>query len=316
MKRLAIGPIRDYPSWNWVGEAVARELANDYEIALFRDFWPAPRADAVMVIKQRPPRQLVRALRAQGSKLVYAPIDIYNEAREIHQDAAVLGACDLVLSHSEPLLDCLDAYCARTAFIEHHGKYALPELVPYRPDGFVLWIGGLQNLPYLLKWLEEVAISRKLEFLTDIGNRNAARAAQRLARRLGVRLRIEAGRINGIPTHAWSEMAQRQMMQACKAAIDIKGDGFNQRMKPPAKAQKFISSGIPFACNPESAGAAYFRARGFDLASPAAEDYWYSQDYWQETQRFAAQLRETISIEAVGRRYREQLATLWATPTA
>jgi hypothetical protein len=57
-------------------------------------------------------------------------------------------------------------------------------------------------------------------------------------------------------------------------------------------------------------------AREFELASPAAEDYWCSRDYWEETQRFARHLRETISIEAVGRRYREQLATLWAMPTA
>lgn len=311
IKRLAIGPIRDYPSWDWVGEAVARELADDYEIALFRDFWPAPRADAVMVIKQRPPKQFVRALRTLGSKLVYLPIDIYNEEREIHQDAAALAACDLVLSHSEPLLDRLGAYCARTAFVEHHGKYTTPELLPYRPDGFVLWVGGLQNLPYLLKWLEEVAVTRELELLTDIGNPSAVRAAQRLARRIGVRLRIEAGRINGIPAHAWSEAKQHQMMRACKAAIDIKGGDFNQRMKPPAKAQKFVSSGIPLACNADGAAAAYFRARGFELATPAAEDRWYSHDYWRETQRFANELRETISIEAVARRYRQQLASLW-----
>lgn len=307
MKTLAIGPVRDLPSWHWVGADTARALARHFDIALFDDFKRIPPSDVVMAIKLPPPLRCVRRLRARGSRLIYVPIDIYRDPAEIHGDAALLGACDLVLVHSELLGRHLGSYCRRVGFVEHHGKYTLPELAPYRPDGYVLWIGGLQNVPYLLKWLERNPLRRPLKILTDTGNRAAIVAAQRVGDAIGVKLRLGPASINGHETHPWSEAEQLRRLRECKAAIDIKGDDFNQRTKPPAKAQKFVSSGIPFACNLDSEVSRYFHDRGFSLASPAMEEIWYSEEYWRETRRFAAGLRERIELGAVGESYRAHL---------
>lgn len=311
MKTLAIGPVREFPSWNWIGADTARELARDFEILPFRDFAAVPETDAVMVVKQRPPSRLAKTLRARGSKLIYLPVDRYEDPAEIQSDAKLLAGCDLLLAHNEQLVEILKPHCARVHFVEHHGKYTLPELAPYRPDGYVLWIGGLQYAPYLLAWLEQHPVGLPVKLLTDSQNPNAIAAARRLARRLGVRLRIDGHSINDHAAYVWSESEQRRMMRECKAAIDIKGEDFNQRTKPPTKAQKFISSGIPFACTADSAASRYFRDRGFAVATPLAEATWFSKEYWEETRGFAAGLRERISITAVGQVYRERLNALW-----
>jgi len=310
VSRLAIGPVRDFPSWTWIGADTARELAKYAEVVPFESYRRIPPCDAVMAIKQRPPLRLGRKLHDRDAKLIYAPVDRYAAIDEIYQDRPLLEACDLVLAHSELLLECLRPHCRRLALVEHHGKYTLPELAPYKEEGHVLWVGGLQHTPYLIDWLERYPIRRRLSILTDVGNREAADAARRLARRLGVRLSIEPDSINGHAAHVWSEAEQRRMMQACKAAIDIKGEDFTQSTKPPVKAQKFISSGIPFACNAETSASRYFRDRGFELASPLDEETWFSRDYWQRTQGVGAELRDRIAIETVGLSYWAELRPL------
>jgi hypothetical protein len=312
MYRLAIGPACDVPSWRWVGADTSRELAKYFDVALFDSFKRIPPCDAVLIIKRRPPLQVAKALHDRGVKVIFAPIDLYAGHTEIHRDSALLEGCDLVLSHSEPLLKSLRPYCARIALVEHHGKYTLPALASYKRAGYVLWIGGLQYAPYLLDWLARHPLQREVKILTDLGNWEADCAARNLARRLGLRLDIGPHSINGYEARTWSKTEQLRMMQECKAAIDIKGDDFNQLTKPPTKAQKFVSSGIPFACNSETSASQYFRERGFELACPLEQDRWFSRDYWQQTHRFASDLRERISIEFVGHCYRTELQSLWS----
>jgi hypothetical protein len=311
MHKLAIGPACDFPSWRWVGADTAGELARYFDVEVFYSFNRIPPCEAILIIKHRPPLQVVKALYDRGVKVIFAPIDSYAGHAEIHRDRAFLEVCDLVLSHSEPLLKSLRPYCARIALIEHHGKYTLPALASYKQDGYVLWVGGLQYAPYLVDWLARHPLRREVKLLTDLGNWEAASAARSLARRLGFRLDIGPHSINGYEAHTWSKTEQLQMMQDCKAAIDIKGEDFNQLTKPPSKAQKFVSSGIAFACNSETSANAYFRDRGFELACPTDLDWWFSRDYWQQTCRFAEELRERISIEVVGLRYKTELQSLW-----
>lgn len=307
MKTLAIGPIRDFPSWHWIGLDTARALGRSFETVLFDDFGRVPPCDAVMAIKVAPSPRFVRRVQGRGGRVIYLPIDGYADEAGIRAHRALLGACDLVLAHSEALASCLAPHCRRVGFVEHHGKFTLPELAAYRPEGFILWIGGLQNVPYLLAWIERHPLRHPLRIMTDTANPRALRAARRIAAGLGIELRFAAGTINGHEARPWSEAAQSAALRECKAALDIKGDGFNQRTKPPTKAQKYVSSGIPFACNPDSEAARYFRSRGFALASPDAEERWYSEDYWRETQRFAATLRRTIALEAVAETYRAHI---------
>jgi hypothetical protein len=101
------------------------------------------------------------------------------------------------------------------------------------------------------------------------------------------------------------------MLQACKAAIDVKlPTDFNQYFKPPTKAQKYVSSGIPLAVNRGSYAEEYFRARGFHVAASDDIDRLLSRAYWEETRQYALNLRASISLEAVGRRYQELIDSI------
>jgi hypothetical protein len=96
------------------------------------------------------------------------------------------------------------------------------------------------------------------------------------------------------------------MMEECKAAIDIKyTNDFNQNTKPPTKAQKFVSSGIPFSINKNSYSFEYFQKRNFSLAEPVNQERWFSEEYHSETIKFASMLRQETSIEVVGRKFKE-----------
>jgi hypothetical protein len=153
-----------------------------------------------------------------------------------------------------------------------------------------------------------------MRILTDIDNHRARDRARVLAADIGTPFVISqvGPTAGGYAIETWSERRQEEMMRECKAALDAKATNrFNQYYKPPTKAQQFVASGIPFAVNPESYSAEYFRARGFNVASPVDVDRWFSRQYWEETQDWSRWLRAEASLDAVGVRYRSLLDTLW-----
>lgn len=306
-RRVAIGPVRDYPSWGWVGFDTARELSRDFEV-VFYDAWTEPPAcDVLLAIKERPPAGFIEAIRKRGSKLVYCPVDTLLDRDHLTGEAEIFRACDMVLVHSERLLPLVRPYCANTHFVEHHARFVTPAPAAFKESGYVLWVGGYQYVPYLLRWLDHHPFQYELRILTDVDNYRARSAARILAAEIGVKLsRVGEGRYAaGLSVLPWSERRQEEMMRECRAAMDVKAtDNFNQYYKPPTKAQQMIASGIPFAVNPESYSADYFRRRGFELASPSEPARWLSREYWEITQRHGKDLRTAISLEAVGARYR------------
>jgi hypothetical protein len=311
LRRLAIGPAVDFPSWQWVGADMISDLQKQFSIVQFESFDSIPPCEGTIIVKNRPPLETLLKLRSRGVKTIFLPVDLYESESEIIADAPLLAACDLLLCHSEPLLDYLRPYCKRIALVEHYGKYTVPKLPSFKRNGYVLWIGGLQYSPYLLHWLRTHPVSMEVKILTDLGNRAAANRARSLARRFELLMEIGPAWVNGYEARPWTEAEQLRMMMECKAAIDIKGSDFNQLTKPPTKAQKFVSSGIPLACNPESPASRYFFKRGFNLASPLDQERWFSPEYWDETQRFATSLRNLLSIDAVGAAYSTELQSLW-----
>jgi hypothetical protein len=289
---IAIGPVKHAPSWKWVGADTAKELSKSFDIKTFRR--KPPEADVVIFIKDLPARV------DRYAKIIYCPIDLFKNESHIRKHAKVLRHCDLILSHAESLISYFTPY-APTHLIEHHGKYTLPQMASYKEDGYVLWIGGYQFVPYVLHWMKKYPVPLDVHMLTDYKNPVAIKHAKTLAPRLQVRLK----KLN---LHLWSEKRQHKMMTEAKAAIDIKGDNFSQTHKPPTKAQKFISSGIPFATNaPEIRK--YFLRRGFDVCKPN-DERWLSREYWEQTQAFGQQLRQTISLESVGKEYQRHIKML------
>jgi len=283
------GPEVHRPSWDWVGFDVSRALSQYYDIAVFnRATTAVPNCDLMVCIKDHPNPRLLEDVLAKKIKLLYCPVDRYEELDQIIHETNFLGQCHAVLVHSERLLPIFAPYCQMVEFVEHHNRFGLDGEAVYRPDGYVVWVGGMQHLPPVIKWLQKHPMGMEIKFVT-----NCAMASQRPSR--GVFQIVDSHEIIN-----WTPRIQRDLMVGAKAAFDIKGDSFNQVYKPPVKAQQFVVSGIPFAANPESYSSEYFIARGFKVPSPLETEYWFSHDYWQETQKFRDDLRRKLSLENVG----------------
>jgi hypothetical protein len=85
---------------------------------------------------------------------------------------------------------------------------------------------------------------------------------------------------------------------------DIKDNDFRSGHKPPAKAIDAVASGVPLAMNPDSSPVEHLGRLGFEVATPLDTQRWFSRAYWEETQRFGRALRELLSLERVGQRFR------------
>jgi hypothetical protein len=314
---VAIGPVLpDVPSWNWIGPDTASELSKYFNVHLFEKVIPP--CDVALIIKARPKRCRIERVRASGTHLVYMPVDRYMSIAQIADDADILGASSNVILHTSRLEPYVRPFARHVSLIDHHVKYTLESPVPYRENGFALWIGELKYAPYALAWAAQNSFARGtvtggLVICTNAerASKGALREAHELARQLDVPLDIDLPRskINGHDFHEWSTEAQRRLLLSAKMALDIKGSSFNQSMKPATKAQKYVASGLPFATNAESYAMDWFRARGLILATieRSGVERWSSREYWKETQDEARRLREELSLPSIGRKLRQHI---------
>jgi hypothetical protein len=309
--RIAIGPQRPTPSWSWVGKELGDELAKNHAVGFFDAFDPVPEADVILAVKQRPSLAFVQSAHRRGARVAFAPIDIYQDVGEIDADHDMLAACDLVLLHAADLEPFVSVHTSHVLDVDHHLRFALEPMAAFREEGFVLWVGATQNLIPFLAWFERNPLPYEVRLLTNISREHWV-LAKLTAHRLGLRIRFDEDRINGLPVYQWSEARQEEMMRTCRAAIDIKGTDFAQATKPPTKAQQFIGSGIPFACNADSPMARHFAKRGFEIARPHDTGRLFSKDYWNETQDLARRLRTELSLPAVANRFSRAFDLLMA----
>ncbi len=302
MKSVAFGPVSRVPSWQWVGAETAQELAKYYKISTFKDMESPPKSDVIVIIKKLPSSGFVKQAKNQGSKVIYCPVDYFEDKDWISGSAVTFRLMDMVLIHCERLAEYIKPYVS-THMVDHHGKYTLAEMAPYKENGYVLWVGGFQFVPYLVKWLKAHPIRKHpIKLLTDYKNQSAIAKAQTFAQSIGVTVDM-----NQLDLYDWSEDLQTQMMQEAKAAIDIKGSDFQQFHKPPTKAQKYISSGIPIAMNKDSSSSEHFGGRGFNIASPLQESLWFSKEYYDRTYEYGKKLRNSLSIDSVGKKYKQYI---------
>lgn len=296
---IAFGPKLQYPSWEWVGADTAEELRKYYTVITY-DADELPQADVIFVIKRPLTLEQVAQIKANGSYLIYVPIDFFYGQNHLQKFRQFLVSSDIIVSHSASLAPFLHHF-APTRLIDHHGKFFLPNLASYKEKGFAIWIGGFEHLPFLLHYLDTHEISIDIQILTNVDNMSAQRRAKRLAQELGTDLRLEDDRIRGMPIIKWAPEIQAAMLREAKAAIDIKGSSFNQRHKPATKAQKFICSGVPLAMEP-CESVTYFARHGLQIPTPS-ESKWLTRDYYTEVTTTASQLRPLLTIEAIGQQY-------------
>jgi hypothetical protein len=297
---VAFGPVMPgWGSWEWVGADLVSELAQYFRTTTFAGSG-FPDADVVVVVKHAPPREWVEQV-ARRAAVVYCPVDFYGSAAEIDADAVIMRRCARVVVHCERLRRYFEPY-ARVQYLDHHVKFISPLPEGHRQDGYVLWVGVRTNLPPLVEWVNAHPLPGELRVLTNPEQPGVIPPAAAFGFRQAEGVRIEE----------WSPELHRERAAGARAALDVKGNDFRSRHKPPAKAIDFLASGVPLALQPDSSPAEHLARLGFEAAEPEDAGCWLSRAYWEETRRFGAALRELLSIQRVGRRWKRLLDAVLA----
>lgn len=299
LPRIAFGPVTPgWGSWEWVGEDLAAELSKWLPVTTFE--WDAvPECDLAVVVKH-PLTEAIRSQIAPETQLVYCPIDHYGSSAEIDADAVWLRRCARIVIHCERLRKYFTPY-APVEYLDHHVKFMAEMGNRWNSDGPILWAGVRSNLPPLVDWVNSHRLVRELLVLTNPEDASRPLASADFGFRNGNAVRVEA----------WTAARHVECLSAAVGVLDIKGNDFRQRHKPPAKAIDFIASGLPLAMNASSSPVEHLARIGFDVAAPEDVERWFSEDYRGETERFGAALRELLSRERVARKWRRIISEVF-----
>jgi hypothetical protein len=290
---VTFGPVMPgWGSWDWVGADMLVELARYFHTVPFHGL-EVPACDAVVVIKHALPASFVQHL-AGRTAVLYCPVDYYGSSEDIDADREMLSACSRVLVHCEDLRSHFEPYCL-VEYVDHHIKFAAPLRQRFVSSGHILWVGVRTNLPPLVEWVNAHPLPGELLVLTNLED------PRRVPRPADVGFRGTTA----VRVLHWTPALQVQLTALASAALDVKGDDFRSRHKPPAKAIDFLASGVPLALNPDSSPARHLARLGFGVASLLEPEVWFSRWYWEETCQFGRLLHERLTLEAVGRRFRD-----------
>jgi hypothetical protein len=290
---VAFGPVMPgWGSWDWVGADLMAELRRYYRTVPFCGA-RVPDCDAAVVVKHPLPLGVARDV-ARRAALLYCPVDCYGSPEEVEADADMLRTCARVLVHCEDLRATFAPYCP-VDYVDHHVKFATPLREKFRPDGPLLWVGVRTNLPPLIDWVNTHPLPGELCVLTNPEDPDLIPRPAELGFRDGAAVHV----------FRWTPARQALLTATARAALDVKGDDFRSRYKPPAKAIDFLASGLPLALNPDSNPARHLARLGFRVASPLQPEVWLSRRYWQECRDFGGLLRRRLTLECVGVRFRD-----------
>jgi hypothetical protein len=289
---IAFGPeMPGWGSWDWVGADLLAELARYYQTVSFGGR-EVPDCDILIVVKHMLTPEVVERV-ARRAAVLFCPIDAYGSSAEIEADATMLARCARIVIHCERLRRYFAPF-APVDYMDHHVKFTVPPRDQLPTEGSVLWVGVRTNLPPLVEWVNAHPLPFALHVLTNPEVPGHVPSAQDFGFRPG--LPVTVGE--------WSPEAHRTWLLRSRAALDVKGCDFRSLHKPPAKALDFIASGLPLAMNPDSSPVEHLARMGFEVVSPEDAERWLSREYRDETQRFAAALRELLSLERIGRRWK------------
>jgi glycosyltransferase involved in cell wall biosynthesis len=282
-RTVAVGPVfSTWGSWDWVGQSLLAGLPKEWQVIPFSP-WNIPNADAVIVVKQAPPLLWTIDV-AMRAALIYCPIDFFGALSEITAARDWLSRCDQVVVHCQKLAAHFQPY-APTHYLDHPLKFNAPLRKSFLRDGRLLWVGVRSNLPPLAEWVNRHGLPVPLDVLTnpEVPGDILDAAAYGFHRSCEIQI------------HEWTPERHREFTAQARAVLDIKGDDFRSRHKPPAKAIDFIASGVPVALNSESSPKEHLASLGLDVPTPAETDRWLSEQYWQETLHLGRRLLQEVS---------------------
>jgi hypothetical protein len=298
--RVAFGPeVPGWGSWDWIGADLSLALSKDFTTRAFRA-WEEPDCDIVVLVKHPPRSDWVERV-ARRAAIIYAPVDAYDSAAAIDADAAWLRKCARIVLHCDRLQKYFASYTS-VEYLDHHVKFVAPMRDAFQPRGHLLWVGVRSNLGPLVRWVNTHELPAPLDILTNLED------PERIPTAAGAGFRADAE----VQIHHWSPERQVALTTSARGALDIKGDDFRSRHKPPAKAIDFVASGLPLAMNQESSPVEHLARMGFEVASPLDPERWLSRDYWEETRRFGLAIRELLSRQRVARRWKRLIEEVFA----
>ncbi|MFO0824981.1 MAG: glycosyltransferase [Gemmataceae bacterium] len=297
---VAIGPVMPgWGSWDWVGTFLVEQLQGPFRTTTFQA-GEIPRADLVAIVKHAPPPEWVEAV-SKKSAIIYCPIDWYGDPREIEADSVWLRKCARIVVHCHRLKPYF-ASLAETSYLDHPLKFAIPTRRSFRPEGSLLWVGVRSNLPPLVAWVNQNPLSTPLDILTNPENPGQVPSAADLGFTNPDTIRV----------HEWNAERHRAFTNSARAALDIKGEDFRARHKPPAKALDYIASGVPLALNAGSSPAEHLAGLGLKVPSPSDPDRWLSERYWEEVQRLGERLIRELAPQRITNRFQKLLESVIA----
>jgi hypothetical protein len=289
---IAFGPeMPGWGSWDWIGADLLEELAGSYQTVSFRG-QAIPDCDVLIVVKHAlDPDVVERAARKMA--VLYCPVDAYGSHEEIAADGLMLRRCACIVLQCERLRRYFEPY-APVEYMDHHVKFTAPPGEHFLAEGPILWVGVRTNLPPLVEWVNAHPLPCDLLVLTNPEVPRKMPSAQDFGFHCGL----------AVTAQEWSPQAHREALVRCRAALDVKGSDFRALHKPPAKAIDFLASGLPLAMNADSSPVEHLARLGFEIAPLHDRERWLSRDYWEETRRFGAVLRELLSRERIGHRWK------------
>lgn len=301
---VAIGPtMPGWGSWDWIGAGLIDGLRGLFDVRVFAP-WDVPAADVVIVVKHAPPQGWVAAA-ADRAAVIYCPVDYYGDPAEITADAEWLRRCARVVVHARRLEPHFAPF-APTYYLDHPIKYATPTRRSYQPDGPLLWVGVRSNLTPLVAWVNEHPLLAPLNVLTNPQHPGQLPSAADLGFRVDRDVRV----------HEWTPERHLELTASARAALDIKGDDFRSRHKPPAKVLDLIASGVPVALNPGTGPGEHLARLGLNVPTPLDVDRWLSEEYSKEVQRLGRRLTRELAPARVTTRARRLIeAALADQPT-
>ena len=235
-KHVAIGPeLPEFGSWNWLGIGLGVVLQSTCQTSTFTNAHHPPAADIVVFLKFKPPLETLKQLRRQNCRLIFLPVDVYGSASEIDLDFESMGCFDLVIVSSRRHLRYFNSM-ANVEYVDHPLRYVLPKPRDTWICGPSLWIGRQCNIGPVVDWANKQA-NLDLWVLTESEGRELS------PRDLGFQnpKKVRVG--------TWSESNHINWLSQASVAVDIKGNDFRARHKPPAKAFDYLASGIPVLTN-------------------------------------------------------------------
>lgn len=268
-------------------------LRPSFQVTHFSDFESIPAADIIVFLKFLPSVGVLARV-SQQARVVFMPVDIFGSCGEIDENAERLQHVALTIVHSRRLSRYFSAYC-NVEYLDHPLNFTLNSPRRTTESGPLIWIGQQCNLAPVIDWLNSDRSVREVWILTNFpDDLNISDIEKDLIRS---RVRIEQ----------WTPASHMRYLELATAAIDIKGNDFRSRNKPPAKSFDFAASGIPVIVSRGSSADYDF---GHIKYTPLYSDSWQvklDDDYRQYVYDKAFPLRNFLNAEYVWTQLREAL---------